>query len=573
MSGEPTVGLVGSGPAVEAIRAAWRDSDHKAETLAVEDAGSNRLLVIVAPVGDERFERVNALRSDPWLAVDLGGIGGHSIDGVVGGVSILAGTGPCYRCLRTRVDSMLERPPDGGPAIDRADARLLGAHAGRLGRRWLDGEAPVGTVLELPYAERRLPAVPGCDCDGSRDRALDRSTESPGLERTLERAEAAVDQRFGPVASIGEAESFPAPYYLASVAETTAFSDMQASRQAAGVAAAWNPAFVKAVGEALERYSAGVYRQSTFSTAPANELNDAVPVSRFVRPEDSYEQSDPDDSLDWVPGEDLATGEDVHLPAERVHFPPAAERFGPAITTGLGLGTAGTDALVSGLTEVIERDATMLGWYSTYEPLGLHVTDREFDDLARRARAESLEVTALLMTQDIDVPVVTVVVHRDTDWPQFAVGSDAALDPLVAARGALGEAIQNWMELRGMGPDGAVEEEPELARYADFPPAAQAIVDVDRTVPATNVGSDEPPAGAARLPALLDELDAVNLDAYASRLTTRDVAAFGFEVVRVLIPSAQPLFTGERFFGERARTVPRELGFRPRLDRPPHPYP
>jgi ribosomal protein S12 methylthiotransferase accessory factor len=30
---------------------------------------------------------------------------------------------------------------------------------------------------------------------------------------------------------------------------------------------------------------------------------------------------------------------------------------------------------------------------------------------------------------------------------------------------------------------------------------------------------------------------------------------------------------GERYFGDRARTVPRELGFRPRFDRPPHPYP
>jgi len=56
-------------------------------------------------------------------------------------------------------------------------------------------------------------------------------------------------------------------------------------------------------------------------------------------------------------------------------------------------------------------------------------------------------------------------------------------------------------------------------------------------------------------------------------LTTRDVAEAGFEVVRVLVPEAQPLFTGDRYFGERARSVPRELGYRPRFDRPPHPYP
>jgi len=63
------------------------------------------------------------------------------------------------------------------------------------------------------------------------------------------------------------------------------------------------------------------------------------------------------------------------------------------------------------------------------------------------------------------------------------------------------------------------------------------------------------------------------LDAYAARVTTRDVAAMGFEAVRVLVPAAQPLFVSDSYFGERAREVPRELGFRPRLDRPFHPYP
>jgi ribosomal protein S12 methylthiotransferase accessory factor len=39
------------------------------------------------------------------------------------------------------------------------------------------------------------------------------------------------------------------------------------------------------------------------------------------------------------------------------------------------------------------------------------------------------------------------------------------------------------------------------------------------------------------------------------------------------VPAAQPLFTGEPYFGERARTVPEALGFEPRLDRPIHPFP
>ncbi|MFB6359951.1 MAG: YcaO-like family protein [Halobacteriales archaeon] len=573
MSDAAAVGVVGSGPAVEAIEAAIVGSDYEFKQLGIEALDSVTLAVVAVPADDDRLARANAVRTDPWLAVELGGIGGRALPDLEGALSLLAGSGPCYQCLTTRVASALEEPPEGRCTISGPDARFLGAQVGRLALRWLEGEATLGTVIEQPHAERRLLPVPGCDCDVERVRGVDRSHESVSLETTVERAEGAVDGRLGPVASIGEAESFPAPYYLASVVDTTGFSDVQASRQAAGVAAEWNPAFMKAIGEALERYSAGVYRPSSFRTAPASDLPSAVPPDQFVRPDEGFEDPDPDAQIDWVAGEALSTGEQVHLPAARAQFPPPAERFGPAITTGLGLGTDGTGALVAGLTEVIERDATMLGWYSTFEPLGLTVDDPGFDQLARRARAESLEVTALLLTQDVDVPVVGVAVHREGEWPQFAVGSDAALDPVAASRGALEEALQNWMELRGMGPDGAAEEDPALARYADFPPVVQGFLAVEDAVPAASVGPADPPTGPAAVSALVEALSDVELDAYAARLTTRDVAALGFEVVRVLVPGAQPLFTGDRFFGERARTVPRELGFRPRLDRPRHPYP
>jgi ribosomal protein S12 methylthiotransferase accessory factor len=47
----------------------------------------------------------------------------------------------------------------------------------------------------------------------------------------------------------------------------------------------------------------------------------------------------------------------------------------------------------------------------------------------------------------------------------------------------------------------------------------------------------------------------------------------GFEAVRVLVPGAQPLFTGEPFFGDRARDVPRSMGFEPDLEKADHPFP
>ncbi len=378
-----------------------------------------------------------------------------------------------------------------------------------------------------------------------------------------------MDERVGIVRTLGEVSSFPVPYYLASIADTSGFSDARAAAQSAGVAADWDESLMKALGEGMERYCAGIYREAEFAVARPSELGNAVSPAEFVRPSDW--EGPNDDELAWVSGRNLTTGDLVHLPAEFVHFPPPSVRFKPSITTGLGLGNSTVGALLSGLYEVIERDATMLAWYSTFEPLGLAVEDEGFEALVKRARAEELEVTALLVTQDIDVPVVAVAVHREDEWPKFAVGSGANLDPDTAARSALAEALQNWTELKLMGKDDAMDEDGSIGRYASFPDAVRAFVAPETTIASSSVASAVPD-GRAELETVVS-LASDAFPVYGARLTTRDVASLGFEAVRVLVPDAQPLFTDDPFFGERARTVPDELGFDPRLDREPHPYP
>ncbi|QCS42663.1 YcaO-like family protein [Natrinema versiforme] len=585
------VHVVGDDPVREAVVTALDDVDIGVRDADPADLGDARFAVVSDVAGSPTFERANeAARTGgtPWIAVEIGGVGGQPLPNVDAAVSGFAPATGCFDCLRARVASNLEERAD-GPQADRAAARLAGAVAGRECVRIFSGDegSIMGHTLEVPHARREVLPVPGCACAaGDRDRTLERDAETLALDAAVEAAERAVDDRVGPIASIGEIESFPAPYYLSTVADTTAYSDASAPRQAAGVATDWNAALMKAVGEGLERYCAGVYREDDFVRASEADLESAVAPTDLVRPDDAPTY-DAGDEHRWVPGEDLTTGETVHLPAAAVQFPQPGESLVPAITTGLGLGSSTVDALISGLTEVIERDATMLAWYSTFEPLELSVETPEFDALERRARSEGLSVTPLLVTQDIDVPVVAAAVHRDPDaledgdpvsadddaWPAFAAGSAAGLDAEAAAASALEEALQNWMELRDLGPDGADDAGGEIGTYASFPERARAFVDAERTVPAASVGPDPVPTGTDRLEALCLRTADAGLTPSAARLTTRDIEAIGFEAVRVLVPGAQPLFTGEPFFGERARTVPADLGFEPRLERAFHPYP
>jgi ribosomal protein S12 methylthiotransferase accessory factor len=583
------IGIAGGGPAAEALRGAFSDVSAQISDASPESLNEYDLGVVVAPAGSDAFERVNAAASR-WVAVEIGGVGGHPLPEVDASVSVFGHETGCYRCLRARVASNSETTAD-RPRGDRSAVRFAGALAGRRAVMLLSGEDVAGTVVEVPGPERRFLPVPGCDCDPGRSRSFDPTDGGVGasLDDAIARAERALDERVGVIRTVGERESFPVPYYLAQTADTTAFSDARAAEFAAGADADWDVAFMKALGEGLERYSAGVYRAASFTTAPETNVASTVSPRRFVRSDD-YRPPDPEEPIAWTDGVDLATGGDVALPAEFVHFPPPRARHKPSITTGLGLGNSPVEAVLSGLYEVIERDATMLAWYSTFEPLELGVDGSARADagdasegsegsavegyaaLVKRARAENLSVTPLLVTQDVDVPVVAVAVHRDGEWPKFAMGSGADLDAVAAARSALAEALQNWMELRTMGADRAAEEEGAIGRYADFPREARRFVDAKGTVRASELG-EIPTAGKSELRTVVERLSDVGLDAYAARITPRDVQSVGFEAVRVLVPEAQPLFTGDPFFGDRARTVPPELGFEPRLDYAYHPFP
>ena len=569
--------VCGSGPAVDAIVAAAADIDgtvHHIEPAALGDADRSLPTTgaVVAPTGAEGFPAATD-HFDRWVAVEIGGLGGYPIDTIDAAVTTFGPDTPCYRCLNQRVGAH-ETATGDDPHGDRSRVRLAGAIAGNRLVSLLTGEMEGGEITELPGPERRLLPVPNCSCAGETDpaRELPLTHRTVDVDDALGRAEQAVDDRVGLVTNVGERESFPAPYYIADIADTTGFSDTAAADFAAGVDVDWDRAYMKAIGEALERYSAGVYRTQQATRGSERTLSSPVSPTAFVRPE-GFEHPDPEQRIDWIEGRSLPDGESVSLPAEFVWFPPPSQRYRPAITTGLGLGNSPVEAILAGLYEVIERDGTMLAWYSTFEPLGLAIEDDDVvRELTKRARAESLTVTPLLVTQDIDVPVVAAAVHREGEWPRFAVGSGANLDPIAAARSAIAEALQNWMELRAMGPEMAAEQGGAIAEYADLPAAAEAFVDPDSRIPIDGLG-DPDLTGEAELRAVCDRLAAVDLDAYAARLTTRDVDALGFEAVRAVVPEAQPLFTGEPYFGERAREVPKSMGFEPRLDRSYHPYP
>jgi len=129
------------------------------------------------------------------------------------------------------------------------------------------------------------------------------------------------------------------------------------------------------------------------------------------------------------------------------------------------------------------------------------------------------------------------------------------------------------MELDNMGRQAAADAEGAIGHYGARPDAVGSFTDAETTVALSSVGPDAVGDEDAELDALVERVTDAGLDPYATRLTTRDVEQLGFEAVRVVAPTAQPLFFESAYFGERAERVPDELGFEPRLDRAHHPFP
>ena len=563
--------LIGDGPAVDAAEAMLADADLATTRGSMADLPGADLAIVVGLAGSEGFETANdqAMASEtPWIAVEMGGIGGVPRADRAAAVTTFQPGYVCYDCLQTRVQAGDPEPAEEARA-ERPAAFLAGAYAGLQAIRAFSEAEVAGTVIEVPYAERSLLPVPGCRHapEQSRDLSLDESERS--LDAAVGAAETAVDDTLGIVRQVGEQASFPLPYYLSVLGDTTGFSDGSGPTRAAGVAVSWDRAFMKALGESLERYSAAIYRTPDLERTASTDV-DGPALDAYASITDAAVEAA--ERVPVVQGTDLRTEDSVSLPADLVYFPPPSGALGQPITTGLGLGNGGVEAVLSGLYETIERDATMLAWYSTFEPLALAVEDDTFAEMARRARGADLSITPLLVTQDVDVPVVAVAVHRDS-YPRLALGSAADLDAEAAAVDALAEAIQNWTELQEMGPEAADEAGGAIGRYATDPGPATSLLDPEGSVPAATVGPETVPDGRAELDAVLDAMDAAGLDAYAVDLTPRDVARLGFQAVRVLSPGAQPLFVDDPVFGERASNAPLELGFEPRLDRAFHPYP
>lgn len=315
------------------------------------------------------------------------------------------------------------------------------------------------------------------------------------------------------------------------------------------------------------------------------------PSCRLSRTPDDH------DEIDWLSGFSLVSGADLAIPAHYCIFDCAPlsdkQHWYTPNSNGAGAGTTPFAACLSGLLELLERDAFMLMWHHKLSMPHLTIDPHSMlgHRVSRYLTRRGVEYRLVDLSEVHQVPVVVAITWSELrDRRAYTVGAAAAASRLSAAEKALTEAAggnccaRDWIdgdEVPSLKPPDVVDFDDHVKYYLD--PTHHAALDLllaER--PATTIGPESEPELSGEPQSVLRRLthrlqSAAGVESYAVDLTPPGAAQFGLFVYKVVSPHLLPLDFGHsiRHMGHpRVRTDP---GGKPikhdELNPEPHPFP
>jgi ribosomal protein S12 methylthiotransferase accessory factor len=440
--------------------------------------------------------------------------------------------------------------------------------------------------------------------------------QSGSRRRLFDALEYIVDERVGIIQFVLETPRQPGSpdffHYFAQASNTSSFCEQTNFGKTGGASAERGVAMAKAIGEAIERYCAAIYTLAelplhTYADAPFRCVRPSefalLSAEQYQRPDVMFVPFEEDTPVRWAAALDPLRGEIWHVPAAMIYVPYIYHRgqgdspISQSISTGLACHCSYSEAAVSAICEVIERDAFTITWQAmlAHPQIRTESLSARNRDLVARFEKAGYAVTLFDMKMDVGVPTV-LAVSRSTlpDAPPLVPAGSASLDPEEAVRKSL-EELEHTREYchKIMVHMPRLEEHPSYenvedqtghlnfwcshahAALADFLFRSPIRKDFDE-IADLSTGEAE-----GDLHVLLQKVRDINHLALLCDLTTPDVKDVGLAVVRAVIPGFHPLVVGHSIRslgGERLWTVPQKLGHggisRETGDNPvPHPYP
>jgi len=331
-----------------------------------------------------------------------------------------------------------------------------------------------------------------------------------------------------------------------------------------GVASDETEASTAALAEALERYSVYAWRDEQFVWAAQGELDGSVlDLHRLPRCSER-EQEHPlcdwrpprsDVPLRWVRGLSLTTGRQVLLPAVMVYLGISGgpgERFAFANSTGCACHPSLTRALITGLCEVIERDAVALTWLQR-----LPLPKIEFDRLPDRLRPYVVRQSDAYFerhffdaTTDLGVPTIYAVeTARSESRVSTLVACATDVDPARAIAKTVCDLSSHRLAVELERP---LPSDPwtfvksfEGCTFMSRPEQRRAFRFLLGSPRRRRLSDIHVPEGLSdertQLAWLLKRLASCGMEVYAVDLSPDEAFAVGLSVVRILVPNLMPV--------------------------------
>lgn len=380
-------------------------------------------------------------------------------------------------------------------------------------------------------------------------------------------------------------------------------ADTRRHRAVSGKGMTESAAQTSAAGEAVERYSAGVWAPEELRYCRRAELDERSldPVDLVLFRPDQYPGLDyrpysGDNRLGWIRGRSLSHGDPVWVPAIAVlmsYMPVLSEEYLFQTTSnGLAAGPTLAHAILSAALEVVERDAFLLTWLARLPVRRVPAAGHPDPDVrtiveTHARRGVSIELYRLDVGHAI--PAFAAAAIEDgpgATGPAAVFGMGAAYDAADAARQAIIEVAQIRPALRRrmrtpegrerlaqlvVDPHAVTTIEDHDLRYASphALPALSFLRAAPETAPPWHDGStagstDADPA--TQLARLCDDLAAgPRAELVYVNLTSPELGALGLYTARAVIPRMQPIDFGwpeRRLGGARLRDLPAALGLR-----------
>ena len=367
---------------------------------------------------------------------------------------------------------------------------------------------------------------------------------------------------------------------------------------------------ISAAGEAVERYSGGIFFPAEVSYHSYNELGEKAmnPVQLVLYSQDQYKDLgyapfDPNARIGWINGYSLLNDQMIKVPAVAavMNYAPKthSEYFCQTTSNGLAAGANMLNAILSAAMEVIERDAFVITWHNELpckKIAPLTHPSSDVIDFCRAYEKAGVEIQLYLLPTDTPCYVfMAIAVQISGDGPRIVSGLGAGFSAAKAARSAILEVgqVRPALKERMLLPEiqeriQILRENPQNVADIDDHNIVYAIPDhlsafdflFNQPLQDFDWADTLPAEPDKQLQILIDYCKHENTEFVYCNLTPPDMEQLGLYTAKVFMDDFQPIHFGVeqiRLGGKRLFELPKKLGFRKEFSNPTniniHPHP